>query len=338
MKTTRTFVWVVGAAIGLSALTFPMRAHAAGPTEDPAKAAQAYFDEAMALMKQGKYAEACPKLEQSQTLDPGMGTKYRLAECYESAGLVGRAWSLFSEVAVEAKAAKRADREEQARTRAEALKAKVPFLVISVSKETASLAGLRVERDGEIVDPKTFGVAAPVDPGTHTIRVSADGKKPWSESVQSLGGATLDVKLPMLAAEEAMAAPGAPSDGEAKQAPLQGMRVGGFVAAGVGVVMLGVGAGFGVRASSLWDDALSHCRGGDKNACDGQGISLGKDASSAGTISTVGFAIGGVGLASGLVMILLAPKKSPTSASKPGFLVAPLLGREQVGTVVQGRF
>ena len=31
-----------------------------------------------------------------------MGTKFRLAECYEAAGLTGSAWKLFSEVSVEA--------------------------------------------------------------------------------------------------------------------------------------------------------------------------------------------------------------------------------------------
>src|SRR5690242_3704947 len=83
--------------------------------------AQRLFDEAMTLMKAGKFAEACPKLLQSGKLDPGMGTKYRLAECYEGAGLVGSAFALFTEVAGEAAYSGRTDRQAQARARAAAL-------------------------------------------------------------------------------------------------------------------------------------------------------------------------------------------------------------------------
>ena len=47
------------------------------------KAAQQAFDEGMKLLDQGKTADACPKLEESQRLDPAMGTQFRLAECWE---------------------------------------------------------------------------------------------------------------------------------------------------------------------------------------------------------------------------------------------------------------
>ena len=75
----------------LAALMIALAAFATTSTParaDPATVAraQALFDEALALMKAGKYAEACPKLEESDQLDPGMGTEYRLAECYESDG------------------------------------------------------------------------------------------------------------------------------------------------------------------------------------------------------------------------------------------------------------
>jgi hypothetical protein len=49
-------------------------------------AAQSLFDEAMQLMKDGKIAEACPKLARSQSIAPNGGTLYNLAECYEKNG------------------------------------------------------------------------------------------------------------------------------------------------------------------------------------------------------------------------------------------------------------
>jgi outer membrane protein assembly factor BamD (BamD/ComL family) len=48
-------------------------------------AAQALFDSAHALMKTDNYAEACPKLEERQRLDPGSGTVVPQAQL----GLVG---------------------------------------------------------------------------------------------------------------------------------------------------------------------------------------------------------------------------------------------------------
>lgn len=65
--------------------------------EDPgnAAAAQGLFDEARALMAAGQAAEACPKLEESQRLDPGSGTLMNLARCYEQTNRIATAWSTY---------------------------------------------------------------------------------------------------------------------------------------------------------------------------------------------------------------------------------------------------
>ena len=73
--------FLVAACLLLCSLT-SAGAALAEPSAADRSAAQALFEQARDLMKQDKAAEACPKLEESQRLDPGVGTQFNLAECY----------------------------------------------------------------------------------------------------------------------------------------------------------------------------------------------------------------------------------------------------------------
>jgi hypothetical protein len=99
----------LGAALALVAVLMSGDASADVSPADSA-AARSLFDEARALLQAGKAAEACPKLEESQRLDPGMGTMFNLAECYERVGKTASAWTMFLQVASRARAASQADR------------------------------------------------------------------------------------------------------------------------------------------------------------------------------------------------------------------------------------
>ena len=52
-------------------------------------AAEALFDQGVRLMKQNSFSDACPKLEESERIDPAVGTLLYLGECYER---VGKGW------------------------------------------------------------------------------------------------------------------------------------------------------------------------------------------------------------------------------------------------------
>src|SRR5215204_2648434 len=86
----------------------------AGAQERDPAAAQALFDQAKELIRQRKFAEACPKLQESNRLDPGIGTQFHLADCYEQSGRVASAWAAFLDVASQARAASQLDREKAA--------------------------------------------------------------------------------------------------------------------------------------------------------------------------------------------------------------------------------
>jgi hypothetical protein len=96
----------------------------------------------------------------------------------------------------------------------------------------------------------------------------------------------------------------------ANQESGNGLRVAGVVTGIVGIVGLGIGGVTGLVASGKHDD--SKCT---NNICpDEPSKQKEKDAASMATVSTVSFIAGGVLLAAGIVMYLVAPKSEKRSA------------------------
>lgn len=305
-------------------------------------AAQALFDDAKALMKAGRYDEACPKLEESQKLDPGGGTLVALGLCYEGQGKLGSAWTVWDLALSDARSSHRADREALAAQHVRDLEKKLPRLRIVV---TSPVTGLDVQRDGASVPGPLWGTAIPTDPGTHRIDARAPGKDAWSTTVEVPSQATtVDVIVPRLvdaapAPAPAPAPTAAPSPAPAPRAasstsppptpsaepspPAEvsssSTRTWAFVVGGAGIVSAGVGTVFAISASSKWSDAHTACPNVQCGRADV--VNEAKDAGSAADVATVLFAVGGIAVATSAVMFLLAPS-SPTS----GLTVTPLVG------------
>ena len=70
------FAFAAGLGVALLSGGAPAQAQ---PSPDARAAAAALFEDGRRLMGENKYAEACPKLEESQRLDPHMGTLFTLA-------------------------------------------------------------------------------------------------------------------------------------------------------------------------------------------------------------------------------------------------------------------
>src|SRR5262245_30710139 len=121
----------------------------AQPSADTRAAAAALFEDGRRLMGEGKFAEACPKLEESQRMDPGMGTLYNLATCWEQTNRTASAWVGYRDVAAAALAAGQSDREKVARGKAAALEPRLMRLKITVHPDVAH-GGAEVKRDGAV--------------------------------------------------------------------------------------------------------------------------------------------------------------------------------------------
>jgi hypothetical protein len=302
------------AALIVAFLLVP-RAATAG---DPA-AAEALFREGRQLMKDGQLDRACRKLEESQALDPGMGTLFNLALCYEAQGRVAAAWGTYNEVAAEARAAGQPERERVAHDRGLVLEPRLSRATVRVTQPAPQ--GIDVRRDGAQVGPSQWGAAIPVDPGTHTIQATAPGYVRYASTFEVHGdGQRVDVEVPALTAEPAPPAPppplAAPSPESAIEpmqrtaVPPQGassLRVPLAVgAASLGAIALGLGTYFGIQAFSDHSQANPYCQG---SACVQPGYDLRQSAIGAGNASTALFAAGGAALAASGAILLFWPDR-----------------------------
>lgn len=311
-------------------VVFPAPASAQRSAADKA-AAEALFDEGLTLMKQERYDQACPKLEQSQRIDAGIGTLLYLAECYERLGRTASAWATFREAASAAQAAGQADRARQGKQRADALEPKLSKLTISVAPENRSIADFEVTRSGTVVQAPLFDSAVPVDPGEQVIEARAPGYVTFRSTVLVPGdGGTGALQIPPLTQAPGAAAAAEPEPSEAAPTPPEAVadetappmdrgasdgktaRTVGVVLMGAGALGLGVGGIFGMRAINKNKDADDEC--GSPNSCETKrGEKLNDQAQTAALVSNVAFIAGGALAIGGLVLYWTAPDGSETS-------------------------
>lgn len=331
----RALVRSLRAALGLVLLA-AAPAFAQEPSASDKALAEGLFQEGRKLMAAGKLDEACPKFAESQRLAQRLGTLLNLATCHEKQGRTASAWAEFTEAAAMAKAEKRKDRERYARKQADALEKKLTKVVFSVATENKEAT---LTLDGKEIGAAAWGTPIPIDPGKHELQLTAPGKKPWSDTIDIAaepGSVTIDV--PALAdeatappaeapAKETSDGPSAPTKTDEKSS---GGSTLGWVALGVGAVGVGVGSYFGLQTFSKQSESEDHC---DGTKCDQTGVDLRDEAKSTGTISTVAFAVGAVGIGVGAVLLL----SGGSSKESAGVWLAPAVAPQGGGVTLGGR-
>ncbi|HLM73529.1 MAG TPA: hypothetical protein VK459_12580, partial [Polyangiaceae bacterium] len=278
------------------------------------------FREAKSLMSQKRYTEACPKLAESHRAEPSGGTILHLAYCHKEEGRIATAYKELEEAVLFAIRDKRDDREKAAKTLMTELAPKIPKLSIVVVPEVMRLPGIEVKRDGVLVPPSEWGSPMPVDPGQHTVTAWAPGRKPLLKTVDLRGdAATGSVTIsaidmdPSLKADSGAKSPQAtPTAAPNKGGGFGTQRKIAVVTGGLGLVALGVGTAFGIKAAGAKSASDDHCE--SNNICDDEGIKLRADGIAWGNLATGFFIGGGVATAAGVVIYLTAPSGGRASA------------------------
>lgn len=286
------------------ALASPAAADDGAPRGHEASA-EALFIDARSLMDAGRFDEACPKLAESQRLDPAIGTLLNLGECYERTARLASAWAVFREAEATAQRLGDAARAGYARERAGVLDPRLARLVIRVSS-ASDAPGLVVRHDGKEVGRGAWGAALPVDEGVHRVDARAPGRAPWRVDVAiGSGPARRELDIPPLTRLPEVGATPVPH-----RSPLS---TAGWVGVGVGAAATVAGLAFGTVAWSKNREALD--RFCDATSCrEPRGTELTDQSLRFATMATVSVAVGATIAAAGVTLLLIAPRGAATSA------------------------
>jgi hypothetical protein len=315
----RSHLIVLSTTLLLGLAARPARAQSA----DTALATE-LFNAGRDLMRDGSYAAACPKLAESARLDAKVGSFARLAECEEKLGKMVAARGYWQQATNLARA-----QGDPRLAHVEAELARVDKVVskVDVLLDGPTTQGVSLRLDGVEVGAAGVGVALPVDGGSHTIVVSAAGKKPFTTTVATVpDGAVVPVHVPAL--EDAPVVLPPPRVATPAAAPTPGtwtpVRKVGLATLGVGAAALAVGGVFGILAKVKLD--ASNNDGCSGNTCPLNGFDERTTARTDGTLSTVFFIAGAAVAAAGGSLLLFAPsKKENPEATSVGLGPASLL-------------
>ena len=317
-----------GASFVVAFVTATALAGAAHAQGDPAAA---QFDIGLQAMKQEKWDTACPAFAESYRLDPRAGVVFTLAECEAKWGKLASAlghYQAYLDAYAKMKPdeqARQGRRVEIAQSQKQSLEQDVPRLTITLA--SAAPAGASVVLDGVAVDRARLGTAIALDPGEHVVVLhlpdgSAD-RRPVTIAVHERR--TLELAPQTSATPSGAEANATSADrGDAGDRAKKPSPVPIFVAAGIGVVAVGIGAVTGLLAAGKKDTIDQHCI---DTRCDTTGKQAADDAKSLATISTIAFGVGIAAGATAIVLVLLSPSSAPASKSarglEPRFAVGP---------------
>lgn len=348
----RAAALTLAATIGLSA------AGAGAQTDEERAGARAAAQQGAQAFQEKRWADAIDLFTRAQELVDAPPHLLYIARAHEKLGQLVKAREAYLKI-------KRADvgpkspkafRDAKAAAEKELpeVEKRLPYVSVVVQGDGAD--DVRVTMDGSRVPDALIGVPRPVDPGKHTFQAFATDMKSSAKDITVEEGAKETIVLTLQPAPGEKGAGAAADDtggsdsgtkddgttgGEISTDDLKGndtLRLASYVSFGVGAVGLGVGTIFLLQKGSKEgdaDDLFDSCNPGCSTAQQNEIISLDDEASSAGTNSTVGFVVGGLGVVGGVVLFLMSSgdsgEKAANESSPPKPTVTPFVGYRSAG-------
>ncbi|HEX4335377.1 MAG TPA: hypothetical protein VH062_05655 [Polyangiaceae bacterium] len=234
--------------VALAAFFHAVVAHA-DPSAADIASARRLFSEASALRQSGQWSEAAAKLREAIAIKETPGLRFHLAHCEEQVGHLLEARDDYdrSDALIRGGAAAPdvASMLEPARV---ALRERIPTLVVRAPAD-ARAVGLTI--DGEMIATEQLGSPVQLDPGDHTIIVSAASRVPFRLELSLKEGEDRVVEAQLAPSATSAPAPtpragvAAPRQDTAQSAEKRGFGLRESILVAEGVVTL-AGAGLGV--------------------------------------------------------------------------------------------
>ncbi len=268
------------------------------------------FAEGRALAQNGDLEGAIAKYKQALALEATVGTLLNLGDAYERLDRKALAWETFDRAAILAHE-KNDDREAESRSRATKLERSIAFFEPTWPSSHAS-----VRLDGQEIQGRPKRLA--VEPGAHAFVIEEGGARRTVDRRIAIGEmSAVDLTAPEPIVPKVIERPPPPPETPPATTGTSPLEWTGIVTAGVGVASIAVGTVFGIVAKNkrgtLDDLCPSYPRcalANESNVRDTY-----DSANRAAGISTATFIAGGILLATGITIWLVAPKAVTAGAA-----------------------
>ena len=193
------------------------------------------------------------------------------------------------------------------------------------------------EGPGVVLD----GRPVPLDPGPHSFKFEVRGTAPVTRSFMVAEGAKdrLEV-IEMAPADTKRRTMLVSTVPDVSPTSGTGQRTAGYWIVGGGVAALAAGTVFGLMAASSESTQKSDCTSSTVCTNYDKALSAHNDSVTFGTVSNIAFAVGGVAVATGMVLVLTAPasKAATGSSALRDVRVGPSASPAIAGIVLSGVF
>jgi len=348
-------------------------------TDDQRAAARALATEGASAFNEGRYKDSADLFSRAESLLHAPPHLLFLARSRVKLGQFVRAREDYLKIVKEPLAANApaAFKDAQAAAQDELRGVEPRIAKLTIVLDGADAKDATVKVDGNVVPSVLVGVPQPVDPGEHHVDATAAGKRARTQSVTLKDGErqSLTVKLEPDATANNELPPPTPVGGSpgvtapppgsgvtlpasgaaplsqplsAQQPPepdrgsSNGLRVGSYIALGVGAVGVVGGVVFlasGLSKQSQSDDLYKQCT---HDACDDSDpraarvLDMDKQAKNAKTLSLVSFIVGGVGLGVGIPLFIVSSRSGSSSTQGSTPSIQPWIGLNSLG--LRGKF
>ena len=224
--------------------------------------------------------------------------------------------------------------------RQEELERLQPTIVFDVQDSAhQDVVQVDISVDGQKVADKVDGLALRVDPGVHTFSFEAPGHVVTTTELVIHEGEKLRTARVVLI--EPAAGPPPAALGPAPSSSGHKQRVAGVVTGAVGVAGVALGSVFGLLASSALSKSRTECSSPTMCPQHPGAVSDYQNASTDGTVSTVGFIAGAVLVGGGVTLFLTARSAAPARSalgSTPTLALAPSVDARAAALWLLGTF